>query len=203
MQENLFLIDGIACALLSAAATVKARECGAHITGSITLGCLCGLIGPMLREVFLHGESGASRIISQFPAEALIGALAGIFLVHLLRQRRNSVFFWTDSLGMTMAASIGSILGIVELGLTGAISLGLINGLAPGLIRDISLGDTAMLLDKSWYATITALACIVSLAVLLGIIALPVLAGIEAQAEIYAIACGVVISVALRYWKGR
>lgn len=199
----LYLLDGIACALLAAAASCRARSMGAHLTGSIVLGCLCGLMGPLLREVFLHGASGTRLAAAEFPDEALIGSLAAIAALYIMRNTRWPVFFWLDAASIGAGAGVGAMLALDELGIVGAICLGMVNGLAPGLIRDISLGDTAMLVDQDWYATAAALGCIVTLAVFLWLAVGLITEWTAAHAEVSAICCGFFTVLALRGWKGR
>lgn len=164
MFINMTLLDGTACALLAAAATARARGMGAHVTGALVLGCLCGLAGPLLREAFLHGASGTGAIAREFPASALVGAISGLVTLALAGKARSRVFDWLDGSSMGLASGVGATLALPELGIVGALTIGLVNGLAPGLVRDISLGDTAMLVEKDWYATASALGCIASIA---------------------------------------
>lgn len=197
------LLDGISCALLAAAATARARGQGAHFTGSVVLGALCGLIGPLLREAFAHGQPGTARIMAVMPNDALIGALGVFVALYLTRSARIRLFFWLDSASMGLAASIGTISTLDELGITAAIGLGLINGLAPGLVRDMALGDTAMLVDKDWYATAAALGCIAAIAVLLWLSIGWVTEWTAAHADETAVMAGFGVVLALRAWKGR
>lgn len=197
------LLDGIACALLAAAATARARGQGAHFTGAVVLGALCGLIGPLLREAFAHGQPGTARIMAEMPNEALVGALGvfvGMYLVHRTRIR---LFFWLDSASIGLASSIGAISTLNEIGIVGAIGLGLINGLAPGLVRDMALGDTAMLVDRDWYATAAALGCIAAIAVLLWLSIGWVTEWTATHASETAVLAGFVVVLSLRAWKGR
>lgn len=165
--EGMFLLDGFACALLAAAAVCRARSFGAHITGALALGSFCGLLGPLLREAFLHGSQSTTAILSQFPADALLGAAGGLAAIHILAKFSRQTFFWLDAASIGLAASVGSLLALPEAGIVGALSLGLVNGLAPGLVRDVALGDTAMLIDQSWYATAAAIGSLVAIAVLM------------------------------------
>lgn len=199
---SMALLDGSACALLAAAATCRARTAGAHFTGAIVLGCLCGLIGPLLREAFLHGQAGAGKIASELPAEALIGALAAIAALYILRNTRIRLFYWLDSASIGLASSVGAIYALPELGITGAICIGMINGLAPGLVRDISLGDTAMLVDKDWYATASALGCVAAIAMFLWLALGWVTEWTAAHVDETAALTGFVVVLLLRAWKG-
>ncbi len=161
------LLDGAACVLLAAAAAVRAKACGAHFTGSLVLGCLCGLVGPLLREAFLHGAPATGAVVRELPGEALAGAVGGMLVLYLLNRApdlRGRLFAWLDGSSIGMATSVGTILAIQELGLVGALTIGMINGLAPGLARDVSLGDTALLVEKSWYATAAALGSMAAMA---------------------------------------
>lgn len=198
---SLGLLDGIACALLAAAAACRARSLGSHFTGAIVLGCLCGLIGPLLREAFLHGQPETGRIASEMPGVALTGALAALAALWIFKSGR--LFFWLDSAGIGMAAGVGTICSLPALGIVGAVTLGLINALAPGLVRDMALGDTAMLVDRSWYATAAALGCVSALAVFILIIAFGTAAWMDIRAEEIAALAGFFTVAGLRAWKGR
>lgn len=204
---SLSLFDGVACALLAAAAACRARGLGAHFTGAIVLGCLCGLIGPLLREAFLHGQDGARQIASSMPDDALIGAMGAFLAIYLVQNTRFRLFFWLDAASIGLACAVGSIYAL-EIGMVGAICLGLINGLAPGLVRDIALGDTAMLVDKDWYATAAALGSIVSIAVFIALNFRMIGDGglddleVKRAGEIAALA-GFLVVCGLRAWKGR
>lgn len=197
------LLDGISCALLAAAATCRARGLGAHFTGAVVLGALCGLIGPLLREAFVHGQMGTARIMAEMPNEALVGALGVFVALYLVSQTRIRLFFWLDSASMGLAGSIGAISTLDELGIVGAIGLGLINGLAPGLVRDMALGDTAMLVDRDWYATAAALGCIAAIAVLVWLSVGWVTEWTARHADETAVLTGFMVVLALRAWKGR
>lgn len=200
------ILDGAACALLAAAAAVRARVFGAHVTGALVLGCLCGLIGPLLREAFVHGAMGTARIARELPAEALAGAVCGLAALFMLRRMeslRGRLFGWLDSAGIGMGSSVGAILALPELGVAGALAIGLINGLAPGLIRDMALGDTAMLVEKSWYATAAALGCAASIAMFTGLYAVHMNSWTVAHPESVATCAGFLTVVAIRSWKMR
>lgn len=197
------LLDGTACALLAAAATCRARTQGAHFTGAVILGCLCGLIGPLLREVFLHGHSGAGPIASELPDEALIGALGAIAALYILKKLQPRLFFWLDNASIGLASSVGTIYALPDLGIVGAICIGLINGLAPGLVRDIALGDIAMLVEKDWYATASALGCVASIAMFLWLSLSWITEWTAAHADETAAITGFFVVICLRAWKGR
>lgn len=193
------LLDGTACALLAAAAACRARGMGAHFTGAIVLGCLCGLIGPLLREAFLHGAAASGKIASELPAEALVGALGAMAAFYFFGKFR--LFFWLDTASIGMASSVGAVYALQELGIVGGITLGMINGLAPGLVRDIALGDTAMLVERDWYATASALGCVAAIAVFIWL-ALGPIAALTPHAEGAGAIAGFFAVTLLRSWKG-
>lgn len=200
------LLDGVACALLAAAATVRARSFGSHITGALVLGCLCGIIGPLLRESFVHGPIGAGFIARELPGEALVGALGGVAALYVLRKSQilqSRLFNWIDGPGIGMATSVGAITALPELGVVGALTIGLINGLAPGLVRDMALGDTAMLVDKSWYATAAALGCVASIAMFTWLCAGYISDWTASNAEATAVLVGFLVIVVIRAWRSR
>lgn len=197
------LLDGVACALLAAAAACRARNLGAHVTGALVLGCLCGLIGPLLRETFLHGQIGARAVASELPAEALVGALGAIAAIFFTRKRPLPLFFWLDGASIGLASSLGAIATLSELGIVGALCIGLINGLAPGLVRDMALGDTALLVDQDWYATAAALGCVAAIAVFVWLSMGWITEWTAAHAEETAVLSGFIVVICLRAWRGR
>lgn len=154
---NLPLLDAASCCLLAAAAAVRAKSMGAHFTGAMVLGCLCGFIGALLREAFLHGAPGSSWVVSQLPGWALAGSAAGILSMAAFARWQWRVFPVLDAVSIALATSMAAIMTLPELGLAGSLALALINGLAPGLVRDMALGDTAMLVERDWYAAAAAL----------------------------------------------
>lgn len=197
------LLDGIASALLAAAATCRARSMGAHLTGAIVLGCLCGLIGPLLRESFIRGSAGTRMAAAELPDDVLIGCLGAIASLYLLRKRTWQLFFWLDSAGIALGSSIGAMLSLDMVGIVGAISIGLVNGLAPGLVRDMALGDTAMLVEQDWYATAAAIGCVVTISVFLWLVIGWINSWTAAHAEVTAICSGCAAMLIIRGWKGK
>lgn len=160
--ESIELLDGIAVALIAAAATLRARSLGSQIAGAAVIGCICGPSGAVIREIILHGQTGARLAITALPADAVVGALGAICALFMLRGRRFLLFGWVDSLAMGLACALGTVLGLPELGFAGATAMGLANGLLPTIIRDVSLGDVAMVADKKWYAAAAIICCVVA-----------------------------------------
>lgn len=200
MPEILIMrvLDGLACALLAAAACARARSLGGHFTGALVLGCLCGLFGPLLREAFLHGQTGSNYILAQLPPEALCGALAALAAMWIARGKTARMFFWLDSASIGLATSVGALMGLGETGVAGALTLGLINGLAPGVMRDCALGDTAMLVEKSWYATAAMIGAIVALAIMIAFAVVGIGAWSASHAEAVAALGGLLVVMAIR-----
>lgn len=199
---SMALLDGVAGALLAAAAACRARAFGAHFTGAAVLGCLCGIIGPLLREAFLHGQAGTGPLASQLPGDALLGALGGIAGLYILRRHGSRLFFWLDGASMGLASSVGAVYALQDLGIAGAICLGLINGLAPGLVRDMALGDTAMLVESDWYATAAALGCVIAIAVLIWLSLGWITEWTAAHADEVSALAGFCVVVLIKGWKG-
>lgn len=197
--QSLEILDGIAAALLAAAASARARNFGAHFTGAVVLGCVCGVAGGLAREIFLRGSAGARLALTGLPGSAVVGAIAGVFAVMFLNAKKFRVFFWLDAASLGIASSLACVVGLPELGIVGALTLGLVAGLSPSIIRDASLGDTAMIVDKSWYAAAAALGCLAAVACVIG--GLIVDEG-ERIGE-YAVLSGACVALAARYFKGR
>lgn len=162
----MFILDLAASALLAAAASCRARACGNHLTGSAVLGCLVGLAAPLLRDSLLgFGSMALNR--GEYLAAAVLGALTGA-LIAALFGRTWPFFYWLDSLGLALAACVGTSQGLAYgLGLSGCLLLGILTGLAGGLLRDMALGDVARAVEESLYATAAALGALLTLALLL------------------------------------
>ncbi len=157
------LLDGIITALMAAAATSRARTLGAGISGATALGCLCGLVYPLIREAFLHGQPGMAMALRAMPDDALIGALGGLSAMQIAGGRGHAIFFWLDSAAMGFAGSLGCALAIPDLGIVGALVVGMATALSPGFVRDVAMGDIAMLVENNWYVAavfIGSISCI-------------------------------------------
>ena len=157
------LFDGVSCALLAAAASAKARAQGSHLSGAAALGFICGILGPLVREMLLHGETGGQLIIKLLPDDVFIGSLGGIAAVRLVS--RLPVVFWLDALSVSFASVLGCLLALQELGIAAGLCLGLICGFLPGVFRDVALGDLADLVEKDWYASSCVLGCVIGMCV--------------------------------------
>lgn len=197
------VLDALAASLLAAAAAVRAREQGAHMTGAAVLGCLCGLLGPLLREAFVHGPSGTAWVAESIPGAALAGSVTGCILLVLLTQRRGRLFPWLDRCSIGLASCLGGIMALSEMGLVGALAIGLINGLAPGLVRDIALGDVALLVESDWYATAAALGLIVSMAALTLLATAFFASWLAIYADESSVIIGCAVTIALMAWNHR
>ena len=211
-------LDAVCAVLLAAAAAWRARGFGAHFTGAVVLGCICGLAAGLVRECFLHGAAGTRVVLGALPgpalAGALLGALAAAGAAALARKRTGGggafagrgLFFWLDSLGLFLAASLGVFCALREIGATGALALGLLAGLAPGFLRDVALGDTARLVEQSWYATAAALGAMTTILLLIlppsfGA-AWPVPQGLAWAWPWASVGGGVAVAMVLRLWRG-
>lgn len=198
---SLPFMDAAACCLLAAAAAVRARSMGAHASGAMVLGCLCGLIGPILRESFLHGAPGSSWIVTQLPGWALTGSAGGILALVIFARWQWRVFPVLDASSVALATSMATIMALPELGLVGALTLGLVNGLAPGLLRDMALGDTAMLVERDWYAAAAALGAVLAMAVFTFLFVFHINDWVAGHVDEVAVSVGVVVIVAIILWK--
>lgn len=193
------LLDGLACGLLAASAAFRAKKFGAALFGGLLLGCLCGLAGSLARELILHGTGHIVMRLDASPA--CLGALAGLAAAFAFK--KLNLFLWLDGCALGLAASLGCALAAPELTLGAALCVGLINALLPGIIRDVALGDTTMLAEKSWYGASCAIGCIVALCALM----LPVLAPTPAFYLKYlgecAVLAGTLTTLGIRVAAGR
>ncbi len=171
---------------------------GAQVMGALILGCICGLCAPLAREALLHGPGGARLVLQAMPEAALVGSLGGVSSLLILGKFGYKIFFWLDAASIGLASCVAACLAISELGIAGALVLGLICGLGPGLLRDMALGDTAMLIEQDWYAAAAALGIMLTILVLLWQpgAAMP---GISLPAA--SIAAGAILAVVLRFFK--
>lgn len=157
------ILDGLACALLAATAVCKAVSLRAQLFGGIILACICALACPLFREVILFGPPGALLILHSQPLNALVGALAALAACLFFPKFTVILFFWLDAASAGLACSIITLMALPTLGIAGALTTGIIAALIPGLIRDMALGDTALLIDKNWYASSVVIGAIVAL----------------------------------------
>ena len=199
--EAIEILDCLTAAVLAAAASSRAHNVGAHFTGAVILGCICGIAGGVGREIFLNGSPGVRLLLTALPANALIGALAGYFAVRFIKIKKYAVFLWIDAASLGLATSLGAILGLPELGVVGALTLGLASGLTPSIIRDASLGDTAMAVEKSWYAMAAALGAMAAICCMLAAAIAPALSFWRIGE--YAVLTGATITTLVRGLKGR
>lgn len=199
--ESIAFLDCIACMLLSAAASARARTYGAHFTGAAILGCICGLAGPLAREIILHGEEGGLLVISLLPDDALLGALAGVAAV--LPDRKLPVEFWLDSLSVSLASSLGCLLTMQNNGIVAGLCLGLVSAFLPGIIRDASLGDMAAIVERDWYATSAAIGCMAAILLFMAPFFVSFMSFMENYLLEAAVIAGALISFVLQLYKGR
>jgi uncharacterized membrane protein YeiH len=171
---TLYLLDMAACAALAAAASCKARMCGNHFTGSAVLGCLSGMVVPLVRDGALGFPAAALNRDGYF-ACAVSGALAGALItvvsprvVPWLAQREWQFFFVLDALGLALATGVGTVAGLVcNLTVTGSVLLGVLSGLAGGILRDVILGEPARAIEEDYYATAAVMGAVLTVALFL------------------------------------
>lgn len=192
------LFDGLASAAFAAAAAAKARLVGGQYMGALVLGLICGLIAPFWRELALTGSPGA--IFAFIPDCAFAGAGGGILALMLAPRMGRRLFFWLDSFGMGLAGCMAACISAVETGIAGALALGLVTGLLPGLLRDISLGDTPLLIEESWYGGTLAISVILTLML---VFLLPIFPLFREKTPLIAIIGGTALVCILRGFKGR
>lgn len=208
MMEHVFsqtasieLMDGAVCALMAAAAAARSRNFGACMSGCVAIGCICGISGPLLRELILHGQTGAKIVLAALPGEAFAGAAGALISMLFSAIRPARLFFWLDAAGISMAASLAAALGAPELGVVGALVLALACALVPGLIRDVSIGDTAMMLEKPWYASSAAISgCISMLVIILPAFGHMPSIFVERAGE-WAVLGGAITGMLVLFWK--
>lgn len=197
------LLDALACALLAGASACRASRLGAHFTGAMLLGCLCGLAGPLLREVAANGPPGARIALAGLADDAFIGALGALAAIRLLGERSRSLFLWLDSAGMGLESCLGAVMSLPGSGAVAALTLGCLSGLGPGLLRDVALGDTAMLVDRRWYGACAPIGCALSLSLLTAFFLWPAPGFLRDRGGEISILAGAALVIGLRIWKRR
>ena len=195
------ILDALACAFLGMACAVRGRAMGANLLGSLILACISALSAALSREFILHGQQGSMLVFAQLPQAAFIGASGGLLLYTIAKGGR--FFFFIDTLSLSLTAALVASLAAPELGAVGAFSLGLCASLVPGLIRDLSLGDSALFLEQPWYAV----SAVVAAAGAILLILLPAFWTMPSffvhRLGEWAVVCGSLLGLALRYWRGR
>lgn len=197
------LLDGAAVCLLAAGASCRARIAGANIMGSVILGCLCGMLAPLMRESMLHGQPGIHLVLNALPVQAFTGACATLAALWMLGSRGRFLFFWIDSLGICLAAALFAALAMPELGLIGALVLSLSCALFPGLVRDVALGDVAMLAEQNWYGASAGLSAIITMAIIIAVVFFLPESSLMARLGEIAVLGGTALGTCIRGWKGR
>lgn len=200
---SLEIMDGVACAFLAAAASCRARSFGGNFAGSVILGAICGMLAPLVREVFLHGSAGTRMILAAMPDDACIGAIAGALAPAIRKIGKGVIFFWLDAIGAGLASSFTALLAIREMGFVGALTLGVCAGIVPGLCRDVALGDIAMFVEREWYAAAAILGCIMAIATPVAVTLNDGFAVFAARSGELGVLLGMCLCVALRAWKDR
>lgn len=165
------MLDLIATALLALAASCRATQYGASLTGAVTLACAVGLVSPLLRDSLLN----MGRVTVLHEVLYVVLALAGALIGRLLALEwsgwlantqmawrtgwlAGKVFFWADTLSIALATAMGASLGtLYGLPPVGSVLLGIIAGTAGSILRDVCLGDTPHILEAEYYATSTAI----------------------------------------------
>lgn len=196
------ILDGIATALLAAATATRAKLLNAPLAGAAAIGCIAGLSASLAREALLHGPQGTKLVISALPDDALIGTVTAFLALVILKIDRQSLFFWLDNASISLSGCLGTVLGMRELGAVGALAIGLVTGLIPSVIRDVSLGDTAMIVEQNWYAAAVFTGAIISVIILLGLTLQEVPLWLHPIAGELAIFGGAFAAFSLRAMKG-
>lgn len=200
--EVIEILDGVAVCLFAASATCRGRLAGANLAGSVILGCIVALFAPLLREGIAHGPAGLILVIKVLPIQAFVGSCAALTAIFILGNRSRQLFFWLDSMSICLAGALYPALILPELGIAGALILALACAFIPGILRDVALGDVAMLADKNWYGASAAISAIISISIIIWSTTGETGPLFSRTGEI-ATLTGAGIGLFLRYWKGR
>lgn len=156
------LCDAAASAMLAACAVYRARQYGHHFTGAMLLGCLAGMVSPVVRDVLLGLPAALALESAALPA-ALLGGLCGMAGARW-NARNWPLFRWSDTWSLAAAASLGGAKALLCGGgpvLT--VLVGVAAGTAGGLARDVALGDTATAIEQKFYVTAAVLGLIIQI----------------------------------------
>lgn len=158
MSYSLFsLLDWGAVVLLAFAAAFRAARYGHHFTGSVSLGCLAGLVSPTARDLLLDYGHLVVLTDGGYLAAALAGSLLGRGLAHFAKQGRP-FFPWAESASLGLATAVGAAkASVLGLGVVGCILVGTAAGTVSGGLRDICLGETPLALEADFYVTACAM----------------------------------------------
>ena len=161
-DQFFILMDLAACMALASSASCRARANGAHFTGGAVLACVVGLSAPLLRDSLLEGAVVAIQDGTYLAVVVTGGLLGDLFA----RSRASwKAFFWMDTLGLALSSGIGAVkAAILGTGLTGSLLIGLLAALTGGFVRDVALGDMALFVEESMYATAAAMGAVLALA---------------------------------------
>lgn len=156
------MLDLAAGLALAAATSCRALAGGAHFSGAASLGVLSGLAASLVRDL-LAGFALSALHNGAYLALAVagggMGALAGRW------RHARLAFYWLDGAGLALAGGVAAVSG-AALGMSaaGCLVLSLLSALAGGLVRDVALGDVAMVVEEESYATAAALGGMLALA---------------------------------------
>lgn len=163
MNTAFTLCDAAVSAMLAACAVYRARQYGHHFTGAMLLGCLAGMVSPVVRDVLLGLPAVLTLESAALPA-ALLGGLCGM-AGSRWNVREWPLFRWSDTWSLAAATAFGGAKALLCGGepLT-VLLIGTAAGTVGGLARDVALGDTATAIEQEFYVTAAVLGLIVQIA---------------------------------------
>lgn len=135
------------------------------IMGIVAMGLLCGLGGGLLRDMIM--QVGSVYMIDFAPAipTSVLAGLA-VFFFRGFFERIPGIIEWFDIFAVSLFCALGCDKAIVYgLNPAAAILMGVLTGVGGGMMRDVFLGQTPAIFQRSnLYATATLIGAIVYLA---------------------------------------
>lgn len=145
----LLLLGALSNALFAGAASARAKKNGAHFTGALVLGWVCGVTSQLCRALIFYGSLAAVPQLENIPGYALTGAIAGIGALYLAPLL--PIVFWLQALAISLGTSLAAIEYFPLFGIVSALTLAVLTAILPGFIADMAMGDLAAFVERDWY----------------------------------------------------
>ena len=142
-------LDLLSVMVGSLSGILVAREKELDLVGFIALSLMCGLGGGLLRDMIM--QRGGVYVLTSplaIPLSTATGILGFLFSGALLKF--PSLWEWVDifSVALFVAAGTGKAMNY-QLSLWSCLLMGTFTGVGGGMLRDISLGDTPRIFQRS------------------------------------------------------
>lgn len=159
-------LDASAVAVGSVSGILVARERKLDLVGYIVLAMLGGLGGGLIRDIIIqHNDVYMAKSPYAIPMTVAVGFVGFLFPNTL--KRFPHLLEWVDIISVGLFVAAGTDKAIVYgLNAWAVVLLGTVTGVGGGMLRDIFLGDTPRIFQRSNFYALCAVAGAVSYHVL-------------------------------------